>query len=157
MKPIICPRTFTQNKIQWRDCYRKESVVLWFKTAINRDVSTGPLARPFARSLAPLTHSLTFSLHTLLRSWEKEWLDGYFFRVFFLFWTIVQLWLSRFQSVPNDSGKKRSRRQPVLGFPKNQSINRYQPFSSVTKFGFSIGAKSQSVDKRKKWELRSVW
>ena len=31
---------------------------LWFRSAKNRDVSTGPLARPFARSLAPLTRSL---------------------------------------------------------------------------------------------------
>ena len=28
---------------------------LWSETNKNRDVSTGPLARPFARSLAPLT------------------------------------------------------------------------------------------------------
>ena len=28
---------------------------LWSGTNRNRDVSTGPLARPFARSLAPLT------------------------------------------------------------------------------------------------------
>ena len=31
---------------------------LWSRTNKNRDVSTGPLARPFARSLAPLTRSL---------------------------------------------------------------------------------------------------
>ena len=31
---------------------------LWSKTAKNTDCSTGPLARPFARSLAPLTRSL---------------------------------------------------------------------------------------------------
>ena len=31
---------------------------LWSGTNKNRDVSTGPLARPFAHSLAPLTHSL---------------------------------------------------------------------------------------------------
>ena len=31
---------------------------LWSGTSKNRDVSTGPLARPFARSLAPLTRSL---------------------------------------------------------------------------------------------------
>ena len=31
---------------------------LWFKTAMSRDVSTGPLARPFARSLALLTRLL---------------------------------------------------------------------------------------------------
>ena len=31
---------------------------LWFRITKNRDWSTGPLARPFARSLTPLTHSL---------------------------------------------------------------------------------------------------
>ena len=31
------------------------AVVLWSGTNKYRDVSTGPLARPFARSLAPLT------------------------------------------------------------------------------------------------------
>ena len=44
----------------------------WFRTAKNRDVSTGPPARAFACSLAPLTHLLAppCSLHscTLLRS-----------------------------------------------------------------------------------------
>ena len=57
---------------------------LWFKTAMNRDVSTGPLARPFARSLATLTRSLAphYQLRSraLLRSlarslpcsWESE-------------------------------------------------------------------------------------
>ena len=39
---------------------------LWFRTAMNPDLSTGPLARPFDRSLAPLTHSL--ALHCLLCS-----------------------------------------------------------------------------------------
>ena len=37
-----------------------------FRTANNRDVSTGPFARPLARSLAPLTHSL--APHSSLRS-----------------------------------------------------------------------------------------
>ena len=35
------------------------TIPLWPGTNNNRDVSTGPLARPFARSLAPLTCSLT--------------------------------------------------------------------------------------------------
>ena len=35
-----------------------KSIALWSGTNKNEDVSTGPLARPFARSLAPLTHSL---------------------------------------------------------------------------------------------------
>ena len=33
-------------------------ITLWSITANNTDCSTGPLARPFARSLAPLTRSL---------------------------------------------------------------------------------------------------
>ena len=37
---------------------RKEDAALWSGTDKNRDVSTGPLARPFARSLAPLTRLL---------------------------------------------------------------------------------------------------
>ena len=37
----------------------------WGRTAKNWDVSTGPIARPFARSPAPLTHSL--ASHRLLR------------------------------------------------------------------------------------------
>ena len=38
------------------------SVSLWFRTAMNRGVSTEPLAGPFVRSLAQFTHSL-------LRQW----------------------------------------------------------------------------------------
>ena len=56
---------------------------LWSGTNKNRDVSTGSLTRPFARSLAPLTHSLApdcslrsrpllRSLRSLPRSWESE-------------------------------------------------------------------------------------
>ena len=46
---------------------------------------TGPLALPFTRLLAPLTHSLTahYSLHSLPHSWDSEWLDGYSFWFFF--------------------------------------------------------------------------
>ena len=33
----------------------RRGCVLWSETNENRDVSTEPLARPFARSLAPLT------------------------------------------------------------------------------------------------------
>ena len=35
-----------------------ESTPMWSGTNKNRDVSTGPLARTFARSLTPLTRSL---------------------------------------------------------------------------------------------------
>ena len=46
----------------------------WFRTTKNTDLSTGPLTCSFARSLAPLTHSLALpcslrscaSLHTLI-------------------------------------------------------------------------------------------
>ena len=57
----------------------------WFRTAKNRDVSTGPLTRPFARLLALLTHSLAplacsaALIRSLTRSlpssWESLWLD----------------------------------------------------------------------------------
>ena len=79
-------------------------VALWSRTNKNRDVSTGPLARPFARSLALLTPSLAphyslrsraplrstaitcllaRSLRSLFYSRESGWLDGYLFCVFF--------------------------------------------------------------------------
>ena len=56
---------------------------LWLIIVKNTDCSTEPLARPFARSLVPLTCSLARSLRSLPRSWESKWLDGYFFCVFF--------------------------------------------------------------------------
>ena len=43
------------------------TIALWSRITKNPDVSTGPLARPFACSLAPLTHLL--ALHC---SWESE-------------------------------------------------------------------------------------
>ena len=60
---------------------------LWFRRAMNPDVSIGPLSCLFTRLLAPLTHSL--ALHYLLcscaplrpfvcllpSSWGIEWLD----------------------------------------------------------------------------------
>ena len=36
----------------------KTNVTLWARSTKNPDLSTGPLTRPFTRSLAPLTHSL---------------------------------------------------------------------------------------------------
>ena len=44
----------------------RPSIPLWFRTTMIRDVSTGPLAHPFARSLAPLSHLL--APHCSLRS-----------------------------------------------------------------------------------------
>ena len=70
------------------------SPLLWSRTFKNPDWSAGPLARPFAYSLAllalfscsallaslarsaALTHSLAHSLCSLPCSWESEWLDG---------------------------------------------------------------------------------
>ena len=64
-------------------------IALWSGTNKNRDVSTGPLARPFARTahsitcsgllvmLAPsaaLTRSIARLLRSLPRSWESEFL-----------------------------------------------------------------------------------
>ena len=64
------------------------SHTLWSKTTENLDGSTGPLAHPFARSLALLTHSLAphcslcscatlcsfvhFPAHSLPSSWESD-------------------------------------------------------------------------------------
>ena len=68
------------------ECLKNNTDALWSGTAKNQDVSTGPLARPFARtahsfacsgllaSLAPsaaLTRSLARSLRSLPRSWES--------------------------------------------------------------------------------------
>ena len=47
---------------------------LWSGTNKNRD---GPLARPFARLVAPLTCWLVCSLRSLPRSWESEFLMSY--------------------------------------------------------------------------------
>ena len=62
-------------------------LALWFRLVKNQDISTGPLARPFAHSLAPLTrllapdcllcsrpplHSLVRSLCSLPRLWDSE-------------------------------------------------------------------------------------
>ena len=74
---------------------------LWARITKNTDWSTGPLARPFARSLAPLTRLLALdcSLHSrpLLRSLANsltsltpslvgQWMIGWlFFCVFFYF------------------------------------------------------------------------
>ena len=62
------------------------ALALWFRWARIRDVSTGLLPRPFARSLAPLTQllaslarsaalicSLARSLCSLPSSWESVW------------------------------------------------------------------------------------
>ena len=38
---------------------------MWFTTAMNRNVSTGPLARPFAHLLATLIHSFPSSRESL--------------------------------------------------------------------------------------------
>ena len=52
----------------------------WFRTAKNRDVNSGPLARPYACSLAPPTHSL--APHCSIRSlafylqWRAEALSA---------------------------------------------------------------------------------
>ena len=63
-----------------------QAAARWFKTATNRDVSTGPLVGPLAHSLAPLIRSLR-SPHdslrlfvrlladSLLSSWEIGWFD----------------------------------------------------------------------------------
>ena len=57
------------------------SVTLWSITAKNTDWSTGLLARPIARSLAPLTRSLTRDCS--LRSLVGQWLIRLLFCLFF--------------------------------------------------------------------------
>ena len=68
-----------------------EIMALWSGTNKNRDVSTGPLAPPFARSLAPLSrllaHSLAHFAHSFADGKVNDWMT--FFLYFFLFWTIV--------------------------------------------------------------------
>ena len=44
------------------DAHGRATMALWLRTAVNRDVSTGPLARPFTRSLALLTFFVLVSL-----------------------------------------------------------------------------------------------
>ena len=77
---------------------------LWARIAQNPDCSTGPLARPFACSLAPLiihllrtahfaralrcTHLFAQFTHTLARRTVNDWMA--IFSVFCLFWIIVQ-------------------------------------------------------------------
>ena len=75
-----------------------EALAHWARIIKNPDESTGPLARPFARtahsfacsgllaSLAPsaaLTRLLARSLRSLPRSWDSELLHGYLICVFF--------------------------------------------------------------------------
>ena len=47
---------------------------LWFRTAKKWDVSTRPLAHPFAHSLAPFTHSLCAHapLHSFVRGHTRS-------------------------------------------------------------------------------------
>ena len=40
------------------DFFAPKTIALWARTTKNTDWSTGPLARPFARSLAPLTRGI---------------------------------------------------------------------------------------------------
>ena len=84
------------------DCFK----TLWARLTRNPEVSTGPLVRPFARSLALFTHLLALPClpysRTLLRTfarsiarsltsrlWESKLLEVYFFCVFFSILAIV--------------------------------------------------------------------
>ena len=61
--PFHARRTGQVIQIKGPECSEALSVdtcaAQWFRRARNRDVSTKPLAGPFARSRAPLNHSLT--------------------------------------------------------------------------------------------------
>ena len=65
---------------------------LWFEITMNRDGSTGSLARPFTRSCTPLIHllvlpcSLCSFAHSLTSSWGKWMIRCLKIR---LFWTMV--------------------------------------------------------------------
>ena len=106
------------HEISSHTCVQKSVIALWARSTKNPDCSTGPLARPFARSLAPLTRSLApdcslcsrpplrslvrslahfarSPLRSLPRLWDNERLDGYFFCVFYPFWTIVRRYRRR--------------------------------------------------------------
>ena len=70
--------------------FNNASRPLWARITKNTDWSTGPLTHPFARLLAPPTHSLAphYSLCSRaplrsLRSWDSDKLDSYLFCVFF--------------------------------------------------------------------------
>ena len=83
--------------------YPKIQTAVLGRTAKNWDISTGPLARPFAHSLAPLTrllapdcslrsrpplrslvHSLAHFTHSLARGTVNDWMDSLsvFFSIF---------------------------------------------------------------------------
>ena len=100
---------YLQNASKWNQSQLYSFILLemtaslWTITAKNIDWSIGPLARPFARSLAPLTHSLApkcslrshpplrslaHFAHSLARRTVNNWL---FCLCFFLFLTIVSL------------------------------------------------------------------
>ena len=52
----------------------------WARSTKNPDVSTGPLARPFALSLIhSFAHLLTQLAYSLVRKWMIRWLIFFFF------------------------------------------------------------------------------
>ena len=77
------------------------SMALWARITKSTDWSTGPLAHPFAHSLAPLTRSLAphyslfsraplRSLTSLTTSLVGKWMIGWLSNLFFfLFWPIM--------------------------------------------------------------------
>ena len=95
------PRSWENEFLMSQNDLVSSHSTLWARKIEKPDCSTGPLARPFACSLAPLTHwacsalsvllarsaaltrSLAGSLRSLPRSWDSDWLDGYLFCFFF--------------------------------------------------------------------------
>ena len=53
--------------------YAQITAAQWARSTKKPDVSTKPLARPFARSLAPLTRSLAHFAHSLARRKVNFW------------------------------------------------------------------------------------
>ena len=57
-KRDIKRQRLNRRKVMFTGVERRGKNALWARTTKNLDVSTGPLARPFACSLAPLNRSL---------------------------------------------------------------------------------------------------
>ena len=97
----------------------------WFSTAINRDIGTGPLARPLVRLLAPLTPSLP-------SSWESVIFDVPFSSCFETQWTVFDCESSQLILLHSSDGE----------FPSNGDRN-YLDQASVGASGPSMAGQKQ--------------
>ena len=79
--PVTLSRYITLSATGWRGSPASMTCPLWARTAKNTDWSTGPLARPFARSLALLTRALAHFAYSRARGKVNDWmaiLSGFF-------------------------------------------------------------------------------